>query len=77
MTERREHPDDEMGLSVSPSFAEDLGAIFGPQGQVPEGIDRAVAEAAGASAAESRRVASDDRRGSPAEEGCSPTPEKR
>ena len=46
MTERREHHDDELGLSVSPSFAEDLGAIFGPQEQVPEDVDRAVAEAA-------------------------------
>ncbi|MBN2131878.1 MAG: hypothetical protein JW741_20425 [Sedimentisphaerales bacterium] len=46
MTERKEHHDDEMGLSVSPRFSKDLGAIFGPQGQVPEDIDRAVAEAA-------------------------------
>jgi len=46
MTERKEHHDNELGLGVSPSFAEDLGAIFGPPGQVPEDVDRAVAEAA-------------------------------
>jgi len=46
MTERKEHHDDELGLGVSPSFAKDLGAIFGPQGQVPARVDRAVAEAA-------------------------------
>ena len=46
MNERKEHHDDELGLGVSPSFAEDLGAIFGPPGQVPQDIDRAVAGAA-------------------------------
>lgn len=46
MTEERQYHDDEPGLAVSPRFSEDLGKAFGPAGEVPADVDRAVAEAA-------------------------------
>lgn len=46
MTEQKKQHDSEMSLGVSSKFSEDLGKVFGPQGQVPAHIDRAVAEAA-------------------------------
>jgi hypothetical protein len=46
MTERNKQHDEEPGFAVSAEFRGDLGRVFGPPGEVPAAVDRAVAEAA-------------------------------